>query len=929
MRKNLLLKISLLLSVTVAFIVAPIVNATAVEKHAVTGAIVGRVLDESGLALPGANILVKELNVGTTTDVNGDFILIDLTDGDYTLQVSFIGYTPVDQNVRIESSVITPVIITLNSGLTMDGEVVVLGDRLKGQAKALSQQYAANNITNIVAADQIGRFPDSNIGDAMKRIPGITMQYDQGEARFGIIRGTAPALNSYMVNGERVPSAEGDTRSVQLDLIPADMIQTIEVNKAITPDMDADAIGGSVNLVTRSAPSGLRISGTAAAGYGLIRQNPIGSGSLVIGNRFFADKLGIIVSGSYYNNKFGSDNVEATWEQDDDGNMFVEEIEVRKYDVQRVRRSVSAAFDFKLAPNHTLFLKGLYNHRDDWENRYRLRYRDLEYQADESAELTGVTIVRETKGGGDDRGKDARLEDQRTGNVSLSGEHIFGKVKTTWSATLAKASEERPDERYIAWETEDVTGVVDIGNPRKPNFTPTSDVSPSAYALNDISTEDQYTEEKDRNFKLNFTIPLNSGYDKDVIKFGGRLRLKEKYRNNKFWSAEPDFESMGEYPVVDQTSSDFQAGNYNVGPFTTANYLGSLDLRNPNLFELEAGEEGIVENFNAEENISGGYAMIDKTIGKQLSFVAGLRIEHTDINYQGFVFSDGEIQQATGSDNYTNVFPSVHARFNATDDLIIRAAWTNSLARPNYYDLVPYRLVENTDEFLGIGNPKLKPTQSMNLDLMGEKYFESVGIISAGGFYKKLTDIIYTYGVDDYMDDDGNTFERFEQPRNGGGADIVGFEVALQRQLTFLPGIWKGIGVYANYTFTKSEAEEIPGREGEELGLPGTAKNMLNTSLSFESKKLVLRLSLNYTSDYVDELGEKSSKDRYYDKQTFLDFNGSYTVAPKWRIFAEANNLTNQPLRYYQGVQARTAQLEYYRQRFTLGVKFDLFDTKE
>jgi TonB-dependent receptor len=936
MQKNLRLNYYFIVGMTMLFTIASSTKTwsanTTHKKY--FGAVVGRILDESGLPLPGANILIKENGIGTSSDVNGDFILINVPEGDYTLQISYIGYSSIEQPIKIEASVITPVIVNLQSGVTLDGEVVVMGDRLKGQAKALNQQYANNNITNIVASDQIGRFPDANIGDAMKRIPGITMQYDQGEARFGIIRGTDPYLNAYMINGERIPSAEADTRSVQLDLIPADMIQTIEVNKAITPDMDADAIGGSVNLVTRSAPSGLRISGTAAAGYNLIRQNPIGQGSLVLGNRFFNDKFGAIVSASYYNNKFGSDNVEAVWAKDDEGHEFAEEIEVRKYDVQRVRRSLSAAFDLKLSPNHAIYLKGIYNHRDDWENRFRLRYRDLKYQEDEQTGIDEVTIVREIKAGGDDRGKNARLEDQRTSNLSLSGEHLLGNVKATWSATLAKASEERPDERYLAWEIdESATGIVDLSDPGRPNFTPTSDVSPIAFELDGVTTEDQHTKEMDKNFKVDLSIPLKSGFAKDFIKFGGRLRLKEKNRSNVFFTAESlgDFpESMAGHPLVNQTDNNFQPGPYQVGEFTSSKYLGQLPLRNPSRFETTPEVGGIVENFEANENIYGGYLMIDKSVGKKFSFVAGIRVEHTAIDYEGNQLENDELSKATGDDDYTNIMPNLHLRFNATGDVVIRAAWTNTLARPNYYDLVPYRLIENGDELLALGNSALKPTTSMNFDLMGEKYFESVGIISVGGFYKKLDDIVFTYKEFNYMDPvSGIEFEEFEQPLNGGEAQLAGFEIAVQRQLNFLPGVWKGLGVYANYTLTKSIADDYAGREGEDLGMPRTAKSILNTSLSFESKKVVLRVSLNYTSDYIDEIGSSTFDDRYYDKQTFLDFNASYTINPQWRIFLEANNLTNQPLRYYQGIQERTSQIEYYRQRFTLGVKFDLFDTKE
>src|SRR5690606_7697816 len=169
---------------------------------------------------------------------------------------------------------------------------------------------------------------------------------------------------------------------------------------------------------------------------------------------------------------------------------------------------------------------------------------------------------------------------------------------------------------------------------------------------------------------------------------------------------------------------------------------------------------------------------------------------------------------------------------------------------------------------------------------------------------------------------------KLTQTRNGESVDVYGFEVAAQRQLDFLPSKFlRGFGVYANYTYTKSAAKGISNEDGdfrEDITLPGTSPHMLNGSLSWENKKFLARLSLNYTAAYLDELGESDFSDAYYDKQLFLDANASYKVTPALRIFAEANNLTNQPLRYYQGVATRTMQTEYYRPRYTLGIKFDL-----
>ena len=184
--------------------------------------------------------------------------------------------------------------MVLNEGVEL--QEVVVGGAFQGQRRAINAQKSNLGITNVVSADQVGKFPDSNIGDALKRISGINVQYDQGEARFGQVRGTSADLSSVTVNGNRVPSAEGDTRNVQLDLIPADMIQTIEVNKVVTPDMDADAIGGSINLVTKNSPYKRSIAATAGTGYNWISEKAQLNLGFTYGDRFFNNKLGLMVS---------------------------------------------------------------------------------------------------------------------------------------------------------------------------------------------------------------------------------------------------------------------------------------------------------------------------------------------------------------------------------------------------------------------------------------------------------------------------------------------------------------------------------------------------------------------------------------------------------------------------------------------------------
>ena len=443
--------------------------------NAQSGVLSGRIIDESKLPLAGASLIIDDVR-GTTTNQDGSYSFVNFPVGDNVLKISFIGYQDREISFSVVEGKNTVLDIEMIQGINL--KELVVTSQLRGQAQALSSQKNNYNITNVIAADQIGRFPDANIGDAIKRIPGINVQYDQGEARFGNIRGTAPQLNSITINGERIPSAEAEVRSIQLDLIPSDMIQAVEVSKAVTPDMDADAIGGSVNLVTRAAPYERRISGTVGVGYNILAEEPTFNGSLIFGDRIANNKLGVIVSASYFNNNLGSDNTEAEWTYDDENDndkfdegeeFWPEEIQIRQYYLQRIRQSYSMSLDYKFNSNHTIFFKGIYNNRKDWENRYRAVYGDIENDGGQWV----AGLERQTKAGTGDN-KYARLEDQDMLNLSLSGNHLFGKLKMDWSGNYAKASENRPNERYYNIVTDDVVPVdVDFSNPAKPMISAT------------------------------------------------------------------------------------------------------------------------------------------------------------------------------------------------------------------------------------------------------------------------------------------------------------------------------------------------------------------------------------------------------------------------------------------------------------------------
>lgn len=912
-----------------------------------SGVISGEVTDAyDGFALPGASLYIEDSNRYTVSDQNGGYQFLDVPEGTYTVYVEYIGYTTEFGEVVVESGKTARLNFQMLIGDNTLEELVIVGDFLRGQAKALNQQKNNSNITNIISSDQVGRFPDANVGDALKRVPGITMQNDQGEARNIIIRGLSPELNSVTLNGDRIPSAEGDNRNVQMDLIPSDMISTIEVNKTLTPDMDADAIGGSVNLITRAVPGRERLSASLSGGFAPIRDKGIYNGSFIYGNRFLDDRLGIVASGTYQTQNFGSDNIEAVWDKDDNENTYLSEMDIRKYDVQRIRRSVSLGSDYIIDDNNRLDFNIMYNWRDDRENRFRTRYRDIELQDDGT--YMG-SIRRETKGGIDNnRNKNTRLEDQRVFNTSLKGQHLISsKLDMDWALSYSKASEERPNERYIDFQQKDVLMMQDLSNPNLPLVSAINGENPADFELRKITENYNYTEESELGFKLNFRTPLSviEG-QKGRLRFGGRLRIKDKNRENNFFS----YESIDGIGNLNEVPNQFFSGNgfnpgskYAPGYFAQESYLGNLDLKNPALFdEIDEPSEYLALNYEAKENIVAGYIRWDQDITDKTSVIIGARIENTSIEYTGnYVLEEEELAgKLENSNSYTNILPGVTVKHNFTKDFILRGAITTGLARPNYYQLAPFVSATVEDAEIEAGNPNLKPTYATNFDLMIENYFENIGIVSAGVFYKKLNNFIYTYRNGQFTNQDfsdnfsgisnpipaGERWE-FTQARNGESVDVFGFEVAIQKKLDFLPGFLSNFSLFANYTFTDSKAKGITNEDGDvrdDLGLPRTAPHMLNGSLSWENDKFSARISANFTSDYLDEIGGNEFEDAYYDKQFFLDFNAAYKITPQFRIFAEANNLTNQPLRYYQGTSNRMKQLEYYQPRYVLGLKFDL-----
>lgn len=920
-------------------------NTFAEEKVNVVkqGTIRGRIIDASKQTLPGASIYIENLRTGVTSDVNGYYTFSNLNPGTYTIKISYVGYSPVEMKITIPAGRTLEKDVVLNEGLEL--QEIVVGGAFQGQRRAINSQKNSLGITNVVSADQVGKFPDSNIGDALKRISGINVQYDQGEARFGQVRGTSADLSSVTINGNRIPSAEGDTRNVQLDLIPADMIQTIEVNKVVTPDMDGDAIGGSINLVTKNSPYKRTITATAGSGYNWISEKAQLNLGFTYGDRFFNDKLGIMLSASYQNAPSGSDDVEFVWDTDSKGTICLTDYQVRQYYVTRERQSYSAAFDWDINANHKLFFKGIFNNRNDWENRYRLTLKDLNKDVNkkkEGAVADNKASVRLQTKAGSPNNRNARLERQRTMDFTLGGEHLFGKLSMDWNASYARASEERPNERYLGYELKKQNFDIDLSDIRRPYASAqvgSTLILNNDFSLQELTEQQEDIVEKDLKFSMNFKLPLVKGFYSNQFRFGAKVVDKSKDKDLEFYDYEPvdekAFNSNSFSNASEQNRNGYMPGEkYKAGTFISKEYVGGLDLNNSSLFNKTENPEELAGEYKARETVTAGYLRFDQNFGKKLSAMVGLRLENTHLKYNGRKLTlndDGDPESLTVTpdvkDSYLNILPSVLLKYNVNEDFKIRGSFTETLSRPKYSALIPNVNINNKDNELTLGNPELKPTTSFNFDLSADYYFKSVGLVSIGIYYKDINDFIVTQTVRGY-EYEGNSYDKFMQPRNAGDANLLGVEVGYQRDFGFIAPALKCVGFYGTYTYTHSKVNNFnfTGRENEkDLKLPGSPEHTANASLYFEKRGLNVRLSYNFASDFIDEMGESAFYDRYYDKVNYMDVNASYTFGKKLRttFYAEANNLLNQPLRYYQGISERTMQSEHYGVKVNAGVKIN------
>lgn len=929
----------------------------------------GKVLDaQTGSPLPGVVIETNQVGRGTLTDADGQFLIPDITLPEIIFQVIMLGYeadTISHSFLRNSSPHIT--IELRPSGLLL--ESVQVTGKAEGQIRAMIEQQQAENIKNVVSAEQIATFPEMNAAEVMQRIPGITLQRDQGEGRFVQIRGTPPELTSFNVNGEQIPSPEGDVRFVGMDIIPADQIDFIEVSKVMTPDMDADGIGGSVNIKTKEAADEIPdIRATLAGGYNNLRQTPNYQAQFAFGQR--TGRFGFNINASYFQNQQGSDNIEYDFvkgpffgSQDSmENNYFVQfrEVQFRHYDITRTRISVSPTFDYRFSEKSYVYMRAMYNSFTDDEIRRRKIY-----ELDDALSYTYYLYGSVTH---DSR---ERVKIQDLGTISLGGEHPLGRLKIDYQLFLASAQETQPDKLETAFGNSGKALAIsfDLEDPEYPVVEfPNPDHEEAATAYDQYELDDLLLETrtvKDINYtpRINFTLPLSlTGNNDGYFKFGGKMRAKNKDRDIESLQyaayAEKPLGYPGEGPPLSLVAvNDGFVDDNLLDAGYLLDYMPAPDMMRefyefyPQHFVIDRTDTKIQsfgEDYTAKERIYAGYAMIRQDF-RRLMVVGGLRYEQTNINYTGNkIVLDGPrfdtIIPLTDKRTHRFLLPQLQFRYALDAQTNVRAAWTYTYARPNFEDVLPYR-EEDRDE-VKYGNPDLQYPVSTNVDFLVERYLKK-SLFSAGFFYKNIDNFIFYYKRFAH-EGDPEDFGLVEITKaiNGDHAYVLGAEFQAQTKFSFLNGFFSDFGIYANYTYTYSEAliaKRYPANstdaivifddddlsfftssdEQEVIPLPGQAKHTANVALFYDSPRFFARLTANYHDAFLYQLGADGDLDEYYDEEFRLDFTANYDLTTHLNIFTDFINITNTPLRYYLGTPDRVKQQEFYSWWCRFGMKMN------
>jgi len=892
----------------------------------------GKVVDAAtGEPLVGATVTLANTKIKTLVRLDGNYVFNKLAAATYTVKVSYAGYKVVkDVVVTVGASGTAIADFNLESTTAELESVSVNTNAVKdGDKGARRIEKIADPLLNVLSAKTIQLLPDITVANALQRVSGITIEKSgSGEARYPIIRGMEKRYINTLVNGIKIPSPDNKSRYIPLDLFPSELLERLEVNKSLTPSMEGDAIGGTINLVMKDAPNKLLLQVNAATGYNTTfltenyskfdkssmsklspaeingatyvatpkdfsnahlnyteKKAPVNTTSgLTVGNRFGKNQqFGFIVSGSYQNIYRGTtSNFFLPNSQPGLNNVpLFSDLQLRKYSVQSQRIGLNGKLDFHINKNNKISLINTFVRLDDYQTR-------IVY---DTVALNSVV----------DNWQRSQWQYQSIYNNTLQGLHKLNtNVKLDWSLVYSVANNHIPDQSQFIHQYAIVA---------------TSLTTDKLQKMTRIWT---HNSDKDYSAYINLTNNTKLAGKPLEFKAGGLLRSKQ--RDNYYASYSLDPQLGATYTTINNASFIF----------------------NP----LSSGTPSITgNNYNFKETISAGYVQGKLQLTKNLEALGGVRVEYTNQHYETQLTAD--VAAKSGTISYTDILPSLQFKYAINKNQNLRVAYYKALARPGFAELIP----DGTDGefFKEIGNPQgLNHTLADNLDVRYELYSKNADQLLLGVFYKNIQDPIEISAVKPQ-----GVNSLYLMPINNGTATNYGFEAVFTKYF----GVF---GISANYTYTQSSITDsvgysyrntqgsiISARTTETRPLQGQSNHIGNLSFIYKNPKIGLDIQVAgvYTGERISFLSPYLGLNYWQSPTTQLDFSFEKTVVKKLTVYGKVNNITNTPFvlsvhqsydSYLQSSGSRPLALQtdpankiiiqkdYYKTSFLLGVRYKL-----
>jgi len=945
-----------------------LLGAAALRAQSSTGGLSGRVSDAAtGRSLQGAVVRVAGTGLVDYTDQDGRYTLNGVAAGSHQVVVEYVGLDASTQTIVVAAGRVEAVSFSLEKAEVELAEFTVTG-QAQGQARAINQQKTASGIVNIVSEETFGPMLDGNIGQALQRLPGVSVDEDQDGSQGSInIRGISGAYNSVQIDGNRVPSS-GGSRSFNPRQLAADGVTNIEVIKAATPDRDGDAIGGIVNLVSRSAfqrdgrAMNLKVSGVLneepgnwgyAASLNYSDIFSIGTGE---------KNLGVSLSLSSYETDRYSINADQDWirvdpetnpELDLSGYpppVWFMEATHWEHDTRTTNTTtLSSSIDFRTSENDSFYFRPMFSHFDRNGVKYETdvdidtRFQNQAGGRKTYAELTPTYGLGTA---GDDGSRSSRgwigTNDDLDNDLyalNFGGRHEREATLLTYDLYYSKNKQQlldgselnmlmEPDEPWFVheYEIDDADGFIRVNV--------VNGVDPTDLSL---MTEGELIEET--SVKTEETTSGRLDWQRSFVFDRGTFTLKTggKYHSSRMeFDQTVDVYSMDDaFPYADVLTPTSEVILLKPKYYDVHPRVGQELLRtNPGLFELEEEdtlEDSNFEDYRAKQTTSAAYIMGTYQTGPH-TVVAGVRFENSKWDNTNKVVSylDGEssVTEVKTSNSYDFWLPGLHLRHELRDNLILRESYNRSYGRPPLGELSSGRFI-NEDGDIADGNPNLDPAVSDNFDIQLEYYTQHGGLYSIGVFYKDVKDFAYTQ-VYDFSELDANgipipaedgDFE-YERPVNGTDASNLGVELIARQRLYFLPGALRGLAVSFSATFTESEAAYPNRDDRDDLPLEGFSDFLATASLEYAWKGLSARLDYRTRSEYVEGLGDSIETDEFFASEYRLDAEIGYRLRDGLTLFGSVTNLTDRGQISFSGYRRFVEDASYAGRKWTFGAEY-------